>query len=90
MQINAAHILVKTLAEATELQAQLAAGADFATLAATHSICPSGQGGGGNLGFFGKDMMVKPFEDAAYATPVGEVSEPVQTQFGYHLIRRLY
>ena len=90
MKINAAHILVKTLAEATELQTQLAAGADFGQLAATYSTCPSGKGGGGNLGFFGKGAMVKPFEDAAFATPVGEVSEPVQTQFGYHLIRRLY
>jgi len=90
MKINAAHILVKTLAEATELQTQLAAGADFAALASVYSTCPSGKGGGGNLGFFSKGMMVKPFEDAAFATEVGKVSDPVQTQFGYHLIKRLY
>jgi peptidyl-prolyl cis-trans isomerase C len=89
MKINAAHILVKTLAEATELQTKVASGEDFATLARAHSTCPSGKDGG-NLGFFGKGAMVKPFEDAAFATEVGNVSAPVQTQFGYHLIKRLY
>ena len=89
MKINAAHILTKTLDEAKSIQAKLAEGIDFHQLARMHSTCPSGQTGG-NLGFFGPGQMVKPFEDAAYATEVGKVSEPVQTQFGFHLIKRLY
>lgn len=89
MKINAAHILVATLAEAVDLKEKIKNGADFHALAMTTSKCPS-RNDGGRLGFFGKGQMVKPFEDAAFATPVGEVSEPVQTQFGYHLIKRLY
>lgn len=88
MQVNASHILVQTLTEATELQNKINAGEDFAALARTYSKCPS-RANGGNLGFFGKGQMVKAFEDAAFATAVGEVSNPVQTQFGYHLIKRL-
>jgi len=88
-KINAAHILVKTDSQAHILKEQLKNGADFAALARTNSSCPSAANGG-NLGFFGRGQMVKPFEDAAYDTPVGEVSDIVQTQFGYHLIKRLY
>lgn len=89
MKINAAHILVPSLEAAQFLRKQIVEGADFGQVAMANSSCPSKQNGG-NLGFFDKGQMVKPFEDAAYATPVGEVSEPVQTQFGYHLIKRLY
>lgn len=88
MQVNASHILVKTLTEATELQNKISTGEDFGALARAYSKCPSGSNGG-NLGFFGKGQMVKPFEDAAFATEIGAVSAPVQTQFGYHLIKRL-
>lgn len=89
MKINAAHILVPTLKEASELLVRLQAGEDFSNLARQFSKCPSGRDGGG-LGFFGRGQMVKEFEDAAFATDVGSVSMPVQTQFGVHLIKRLY
>jgi peptidyl-prolyl cis-trans isomerase C len=89
MQINAAHILVKTEEEAVELKKKLDAGEDFSVLATKHSQCPSRQYAG-NLGFFGRGKMVKSFEDAAFSTEVGKISGPVKTQFGYHLIKRLY
>ena len=89
MKINVSHILVKTLDEATALKEQVAKGADFSQLAMKFSLCSS-KSEGGNLGFFGTGQMVKSFEDAAFATKVGEISDPVQTQFGYHLIKRLY
>lgn len=88
-QILAAHILVETETQASELKNQIDKGADFGQLAVAFSKCPSKQDGG-NLGFFGPGKMVKAFEDAAYATTVGEVSLPVQTQFGFHLIKRLF
>lgn len=85
-QVEASHILVETEAEALDLIAQLRAGADFAELARTHSTGPSGPNGG-QLGWFGRGQMVKPFEDAAFALSKGEVSEPVNTQFGWHVIK---
>jgi peptidyl-prolyl cis-trans isomerase C len=86
-QVRASHILVQTLAEAVNLKEQISSGADFAQIARQHSKCPSGQSGG-DLGMFGRGMMVKPFEDAAFGANVGTVTDPVQTQFGYHLIKR--
>lgn len=70
-----------------DLKAQIADGGDFAELAREHSDCPSGQDGG-ELGTFGKGQMVKAFEDAAFAMEVGETSDVVETDFGYHLIQR--
>jgi parvulin-like peptidyl-prolyl isomerase len=87
MQVRASHILVKTLEEAQSLKSQINTFEDFSMLAQTKSMCPSSRQGG-DLGPFGRGMMVKPFEDATFGLDVGNVSEPVQTQFGYHLIFR--
>ncbi len=85
-EYNAAHILVKTEEEAKELKTQIDAGADFADLAKQHSS-DGAAANGGDLGWFSDGMMVKPFQDAVFAMEVGKVSDPVQTQFGWHLIQ---
>ena len=86
-EIRASHILVPTEEEAKAIKAQLDGGADFVAIAKEKSIDP-GAANGGDLGFFGKGMMVAPFEAAAYAlTDIGQISEPVQSQFGWHIIR---
>jgi parvulin-like peptidyl-prolyl isomerase len=88
MQIKARHILVEQEFEAQDLLKKLGEGKTFEQLAKEFSKCPSGAEGG-DLGAFGKGMMVKSFEDAAFALNVGETTaKPVQTQFGYHLIQR--
>lgn len=87
MQIKARHILVEHQHEAEDLVKKLNEGEPFATLAKAHSKCPSGQQGG-DLGSFGKGQMVAEFENAAFSLDVGGVSEPVRTQFGYHIIQR--
>jgi peptidyl-prolyl cis-trans isomerase C len=84
--MKASHILVDTLAQAQNILAE-ANPLNFGSLAQTHSKCPS-KARGGDLGDFMPGQMVKPFEDATLATPVGAISQPVQTQFGYHLIHR--
>lgn len=84
-EVRASHILVKTEQEAKDLYNEIKNGKSFAEVAQEKSLCPSGQNSG-DLGFFGKGMMVKPFEDAAFALEVGELSQPVETQFGWHLI----
>jgi peptidyl-prolyl cis-trans isomerase C len=84
-EYNASHILVETEAEAQEIIAALAEGADFAELAQERSIGPSGPNGG-DLGWFTAGMMVPDFEAAVFALEVGEVSPPVQTQFGWHVV----
>lgn len=85
MQVRASHILVKDEKTAEKLKYDIDNGADFGKLAKKHSMCPSSDQGG-NLGFFRKGQMVKEFEDVAFALPVGVVSKPVKTEFGYHLI----
>ncbi|RZA07890.1 MAG: peptidylprolyl isomerase [Proteobacteria bacterium] len=87
MKIKARHILVKNEHEAQDVQKHLNGGKTFEELAKAHSLCPS-NAEGGDLGEFGKGSMVKSFEDAAFGLQVGEVSGPVKTQFGYHLIQR--
>ncbi len=85
-EVRASHILVKTEEEAKKLYDEIKGGKSFAEAAEEVSLCPSGQNGG-DLGFFSKGMMVKPFEDACFSMEVGEISQPVQTQFGWHLIQ---
>ena len=70
-----------------ELKAQVDGGADFAQLARDHSDCPSGQQGG-DLGNFGKGQMIPAFEQAAFGLEVGGTSDVIETDFGYHIIRR--
>lgn len=84
-EYHASHILVATEEQAKDLKAQLDGGADFAALATANSTDGSAAGGG-DLGWFGPGMMVKPFEDAVIALQPGQISAPVQTQFGWHLI----
>lgn len=86
-EIRARHILVKTREEAMVIIGQIGKGADFATLAKDKSTGPSGRNGG-DLGFFSEGQMVPPFSKAAFALKKGEVTtEPVQTQFGWHVIK---
>jgi parvulin-like peptidyl-prolyl isomerase len=102
--IRASHILIsyagaprtaatRTKEEAKQLAQEVLAkargGEDFEDLARRYSDCPSAQNErSGDLGFFGKGKMVKPFEDAAFALKVGEISGIVETDFGYHIIKR--
>lgn len=82
---SARHILVESREQCEQLKSQIEAGADFAELAKAHSKCPSGQQGG-DLGEFGKGMMVKEFDDVVFSAELNKVQGPVQTQFGFHLI----
>ncbi len=82
---SARHILVATEQACNDLKSEIQDGADFATLAAEHSTCPSGKQGG-DLGQFGPGMMVKEFDEVVFSRALGEVHGPVKTQFGYHLI----
>ncbi len=85
-EYNASHILVETEDEAKALKEELDNGADFAELAREKSTGPSGPGGG-SLGWFGAGMMVPTFEAAVVEMEPGAVSDPVQTQFGWHVIK---
>lgn len=84
-EYNASHILLESEADAQDVIAALAEGADFAELARERSTGPSGPNGGA-LGWFTAGMMVPTFEEAVFALAVGEVSAPVETQFGWHVI----
>lgn len=85
-EYNASHILVETETEAEDLLLRLKNGADFSELAKTYSTGPSGAQGG-NLGWFGQGAMVPTFENAVIKLKIDELSVPVQTQFGWHLIK---
>lgn len=86
-KVSAQHILVDQEFEAKDLIQKLNNGVEFSELAKDFSKCGSAAQGG-DLGEFGRGMMVKPFEEAAFNLGIGEVSAPVQTQFGYHIIKR--
>ncbi len=86
-QVSAKHILVATEKEAQDLKTKIENNEmTFEDAAKKYSSCPSGQQGG-DLGFFPRGVMVKPFEDAAFSSELNKVSNPVQTQFGWHLIK---
>lgn len=82
---EARHILVKTEEQCLDLKKQIEEGADFAELAKTHSMCPSGANGGA-LGSFGPGQMVPEFDKVVFNEEVGVAHGPVKTQFGYHLV----
>jgi len=101
-QVRASHILLmyagsarssarrskdQAAREIQDLKTQIDGGADFADLARQHSDCPSGKSGG-DLGSFGRGQMVGPFEDAAFGLEIGGTSGVIETDFGYHIIRR--
>lgn len=101
-QVRASHILLmyqgsarssatrskeEAKAQIEQLKAQVDAGSDFAELAKQHSDCPS-RSRGGDLGMFGRGQMVRAFEETAFGLGVGDTSGVVETDFGYHLIRR--
>jgi peptidyl-prolyl cis-trans isomerase C len=84
---RASHILVDKQSQALKILEEIKAGGNFNELAKKYSTCPSGKKGG-DLGQFGRGQMVKEFEQATFAMKVGEISQPVKTQFGYHIIKR--
>lgn len=88
-EVHARHIVVKDEDTAKEVLAKLKEGGDFAELAKEYSTEPVAQQTGGDLGWFGPGKMVQEFEDAAYSLKKGEISEPVKTSFGYHIIELL-
>ena len=99
-QAQAQHILVRCPPEAPEearrqacaklkgLRARIEQGADFSELAAAHSDCPSGRQAGGSLGWFGRGAMAPAFDEAVFAMEVGALSAPVESSFGFHLIKK--
>jgi len=85
-QVRASHILVKTANEAMQIKKEIDNGGDFEYYARLYSLCPSASKGG-DLGYFGRGQMVPEFERKAFTLPVGEVSTPVFSPFGWHLIK---
>jgi parvulin-like peptidyl-prolyl isomerase len=87
-RVHCAHILVKTEQEAKDILEKINKGENFSKLAMENSLCGSARKGG-DLGVFGRGRMVREFEKAAFALQKGQISQPVKTQFGWHIIKRL-
>ncbi|PJI08077.1 MULTISPECIES: peptidylprolyl isomerase [Clostridium] len=85
-KVSAKHILVSTAEEALKIKKEIEEGKEFEEAARQYSSCPSKERGG-DLGEFARGQMVPEFEDAAFSQEIGEVGDPVKTQFGYHLIK---
>jgi foldase protein PrsA len=88
-KIKCTHILVEKHSQALAILERLKKGEKFAELAKEMSLDTGSGKRGGDLGYFGRGKMVKPFEAAAFKLSVGETSEPIKTEFGYHVIKRL-
>ncbi len=88
-KIKCSHILVKKQSEALAIVERLKQGEKFGKLAKESSIDSGSAKRDGSLGYFGRGKMVKPFEEAAFKLQVGQVSEPIKSEFGYHIIKRL-
>lgn len=88
-KIKCAHILVAKQSEAMEVLKRIKDGEKFGKVAKQVSIDSGSAKRDGSLGYFARGKMVKPFENAAFKMRIGEVSEPVKTEFGYHIIKRL-
>ena len=87
-KIKCSHILVEKQSQAVEIAERLKKGEKFGKLAKELSIDSGSAKKDGNLGYFTKGMMVKPFEEVAFKLQIGETSEPVKSEFGYHIIKR--
>ncbi len=87
-KIKCSHILVKKQSEALDILTKLNNGEKFGRLAKEFSIDSGSAKRDGSLGYFTRGKMVKPFEDTAFKLQIGQVSEPVKSEFGYHIIKR--
>ena len=86
-EVRASHILVKTRPEAVKIKKEIERGQiSFEDAAREYSLCPSGQNGG-DLGYFNRKQMVQQFSDTAFDLKVGQISDPVGTKFGWHIIK---
>ncbi len=88
-KIKCSHILVEKHSEAISLLERIQKGEKFGKLAKEFSIDSGSAKRDGNLGYFGRGKMVKEFEKSAFSLQTGQISEPVKTQYGYHIIKRL-
>ena len=88
-KIKCSHILVQKQSEAISILERIKTGEKFGKLAKELSIDSGSAKRDGNLGYFGRGVMVKPFEEAAFKLQIGEISSPVKSEFGYHIIKRL-
>jgi len=88
-KIKCSHILVKKQSEAIEILDKIKKGEKFAKMARQFSTDSGSAKRDGSLGYFGRGKMVKEFENAAFALQAGQISEPIKTQYGYHIIKRL-